>query len=193
MTLHGHKINAGLPPVLRPATAELLAQRGSLLVEWVARHGSPLNLVWPDALRENLAALNAVLAEHHVAHAIYYGAKVNKSPGLMRAALDTGAGLDVSSLYELRDARRLGADGGTIVSTGPAKSRAFHRELLDCQALISVDSPEELEDLIATLPARGGPQPILLRLLPQDQKANRFGMPADAIMPDWLAASLSPA
>lgn len=182
MTLFGHKIDAGLPPILRPATAELLARSGSLLFGWVARHGSPLNLVWSDALRENLAALNAVLTEHHVAHAIYYGAKVNKSPGLMAAALGAGGGLDVSSLYELRDARRLGADGTRIVATGPAKSRDFHRELLDCGALVSVDSPEELEDLIATLPAEGGPQPILLRLQPRDQKANRFGMPADAII-----------
>ncbi|WP_018238852.1 Y4yA family PLP-dependent enzyme [Ensifer sp. BR816] len=182
MTVHGHKIDAGLPPILRPVIAELLARRGSLLRDWVARHGSPLNLVWPDALRENLDALRAALTEHHIAHAIFYGAKVNKSPGLMRAALDAGAGLDISSLYELRDARRLGAEGARIVATGPAKTPAFHQQLLDCQALISVDAPEELEDLIAALPADGGPQPILLRLQPRDQKRSRFGMPAEAVI-----------
>ncbi len=182
MTLHCHKIGSGLPPILRSATADLLTRHGPLLLDWVARFGSPLNLAWPDALQENLAALKGVLTEGRVEHAIYYGVKVNKSRGLMQAALSAGAGLDVSSLYELRDARRLGADGARLVATGPAKTRAFHQELIDCRALISVDSPEELEDLIALLPADAGPQPILLRLQPRDQKKSRFGMPADAII-----------
>ncbi|PST26888.1 Y4yA family PLP-dependent enzyme [Mesorhizobium plurifarium] len=182
MTLHCHKIGSDLPPTLRSATADLLTRHTPLLLDWVACHGSPLNLVWPDALQENLAALRNLLIEHRVEHAIYYGAKVNKSPGLMHAALSAGAGLDVSSLYELRDARRLGADGARLVATGPAKTGAFHKELISCNALISVDSPEELEDLIHALPADAGPQPILLRLRPRDQSKSRFGMPADAVV-----------
>lgn len=181
MTLHCHKPGAGLPPILGPATAELLARKGALLAQWVAHHGSPLNLLWPNELQKNLAALRSVLTECGVAHAVYYGSKVNKSPGLMAAALLAGAGIDVSSLYELRDARRLGADGLRLVATGPAKTAAFHRELVDCGALISVDSPEELEDLISCLPAGGTVQPILLRLRPTHQERSRFGMPAAAI------------
>nr|AAG45731.2 Y4yA [Sinorhizobium fredii] len=176
------KIGHGLPPILRSATADLLTKYGPLLFDWAARHGSPLNLVWPDALRENLAALKGVLTERRVQHAIYYGAKGNKSPGLMQAALSASAGLDVSSLYELRDARRLGADGARLVATGPAKTNAFHQALINCNALISVDSPEELEDLIHGLPADAGQQPILLRLRPRDQSKSRFGMPPDAIV-----------
>ncbi|PDT80249.1 Y4yA family PLP-dependent enzyme [Sinorhizobium sp. BJ1] len=182
MTLHCQKIGHGLPPILRSATADLLTIHGPLLFDWAARHGSPLNLVWPDALQENLAALKGVLTECRVEHAIYYGAKVNKSPGLMQAALSAGAGLDVSSLYEIRDARLLGAEGVRLVATGPAKTGAFHQELIDCNALISVDSPEELEDLIHGLPADVGPQPILLRLRPRNQSKSRFGMPADAVV-----------
>ncbi|ASY65513.1 Diaminopimelate decarboxylase (plasmid) [Sinorhizobium sojae CCBAU 05684] len=182
MTLHCQKAGHGLPPVLRSATANLLARHGSLLLGWAARYGSPLNLIWPEALEDNFAALQGALTESGVQHAIYYGAKVNKSPGLMRAALKTGAGIDVSSLYELRDATRLGADGARLVATGPAKTSVFHKELVDSGALISVDSPEELEDLINVLPAKAGPQPILLRLRPSDQSKSRFGMPADAIV-----------
>ncbi|ACP21817.1 putative LysA, diaminopimelate decarboxylase LysA (plasmid) [Sinorhizobium fredii NGR234] len=182
MTLHGHKIGFGLPPILRSATADLLTRHGPLLLDWVTCYGSPLNLVWPDALQKNLAALKGVLTERRVGHAVYYGVKVNKSLGLMRAALSAGAGLDVSSLCELRDARRLGAEGVRLVATGPAKTSAFHKELIDCSALISVDSPEELEDLIDGLPADAGPQPILLRLRPRDQSKSRFGMPGDAVV-----------
>lgn len=182
MTLHCQKAGHGLPPILRSVTANLLTRHGSLLLNWVDRYGSPLNLIWPEALEDNLAALEGVLTESGVQHAIYYGAKVNKSPGLMRAALSAGAGIDVSSLYELRDARRRGADGARLVATGPAKTGAFHKALVGCGALISVDSPEELEDLINVLPAMAGPQRILLRLRPSDQTKSRFGMPADAIV-----------
>ena len=181
MTVHCHKPGAGLSPILRPDTAELLAGNGPLLIDWVARHGSPINLIWPDELQRNLAVLTAVLRESGVAHALYYGAKVNKSPGLLAAALRAGAGIDVSSLYELRDARRLGAEGTQLVATGPAKTAAFHTELIDCNALISVDSPEELEDLIRGLPESGPVQAVLLRLRPTSQARSRFGMPAAAI------------
>jgi diaminopimelate decarboxylase len=181
MTVHCHKPGAGLSPILRPSMAELLAGNGTLLIDWVARHGSPVNLIWPDELQRNLAVLTGVLRGSGVAHALYYGAKVNKSPGLLAAALRAGAGIDVSSLYELRDARRLGADGTQLVATGPAKTAAFHNELVDCNALISVDSPEELEDLIRELPASSPVQPVLLRLRPTSQARSRFGMPAAAI------------
>ncbi|WP_420963898.1 Y4yA family PLP-dependent enzyme [Brucella sp. IR073] len=181
MTFYLLKPGAGLPPLLRLETAELLAKHGSLLLDWVSRHGSPLNLVWPDALQENLGALREVLAERGVDHAVYYGAKVNKSPGLVKAALDAGAGIDVSSQYELRDARRLGADGAGLVATGPAKTAAFHRELIGCGALISVDSPEELQDLINCLAPGAPAQPILLRLRPISQSQSRFGMAAEAV------------
>ncbi|MGX9427295.1 MULTISPECIES: Y4yA family PLP-dependent enzyme [Bradyrhizobium] len=181
MTLHCYKPGAGLSPILRPSTAELLAGNGPLLIDWVARHGSPVNLIWPEELQRNLAVLRGALRESGVTHAVYYGAKVNKSPGLLSAALRAGAGIDVSSLYELRDARRLGADGAQLVATGPAKTAAFHNELINCNALISVDSPEELEDLIRGLPAGGPVQPVLLRLRPANQAQSRFGMPAAAI------------
>src|SRR6185295_6972512 len=77
--------------------------------------------------------------------------------------------------------RRLGADGAQLVATGPAKTAAFHNELINCNALISVDSPEELEDLIRELPAGAPAQPVLLRLRPTSQARSRFGMPALAI------------
>jgi diaminopimelate decarboxylase len=181
MTFRCHKPGAGLSPILRPSTAELLAGNAPLLIDWVARHGSPVNLIWPDELQRNLAALTGALREGGVAHALYYGAKVNKSPGLLATALRAGAGIDVSSLYELRDARRLGADGTQLVATGPAKTAAFHNELINCNALISVDSPEELDDMIRCIPAGGPVQPVLLRLRPTNQARSRFGMPAAAI------------
>lgn len=182
MTLHRQDPEAGLSPILRPRTTDLVSQNGKLLHEWVETHGSPLHLVSLEALGENVRALTAVLAQNSVDHTIYYGAKVNKSPGLMHAALDADIGLDVSSFHELRDALALGAVGERLVATGPAKTRAFHDALIACRALISVDSPEELEDLAARLPDDGEPQPVLLRLRPSDQVGSRFGMDAQEVL-----------
>ncbi|MBW7966681.1 Y4yA family PLP-dependent enzyme [Bradyrhizobium sp. BR 10261] len=181
MTLYCHKPGAGLPPILRPSATNLLNGNSRLLIDWITQHGSPVNLIWPDELQTNLVSLRGVLREAGVSSAIYYGAKVNKSPGLLAAALRAGAGIDVSSLYELRDARQLGAVGTQLVATGPAKTVAFHRELISCNALISLDSPEELEDLIRLLPEGGAAQPVLLRLRPTNQPRSRFGMPAASI------------
>lgn len=180
MIIHGHKPGATLSPILRPEAADLLAQ-GTLLADWVERHGSPLNLIWPDELGRNISSLREVLDHSGIEYAIFYGAKVNKSPGLMASALRAGVGLDVSSVFELRDARQLGADGGRIVATGAAKSPAFLRELIDCGGLISVDSPEELDDLIQCLPPGQSVQPVLLRLCPTSENGSRFGMSPEAV------------
>lgn len=182
MTLYRQGSDAGLSPILRSRTADLISHNGALLIDWVEKHGSPFHLVSPEALGENARALTDVLAQHRVNHALYYGAKVNKSPGLMHAALNAGIGVDVSSLYELRDTLALGAAGDRIVATGPAKTRAFHDALIACKALISVDSPEELDDLSARLPEDGEPQPVLLRLRPGSQAGSRFGMDADEVL-----------
>lgn len=183
MLLHGHKPGACLPPLLRSGALALLTENGAILHGWIAHHGSPTHLIWPEELQSNIASLKCVLQDSGVAHAIYYGAKANKSSALLAAALGAGAGIDVSSLYELREARRLGANGAQIVATGPAKTVAFHRELIAANALVSVDSPEELDDLIGSLPSdeREPVCPVLLRLRPHSQAQSRFGMPAAAI------------
>ncbi|NTG51605.1 Y4yA family PLP-dependent enzyme [Agrobacterium rhizogenes] len=181
MTLHRQGSDASLSPILTPRTADLISHNGKLLIEWAEKHGSPFHLVSPEALGENVDALAGLLAQNGINHALYYGAKVNKSPGLMHAALDAGIGVDVSSLYELQDALALGAAGERIVATGPAKTGAFHDALIACKALISIDSPEELDDLSARLPEDGEPQPVLLRLRPGSQAGSRFGMDADDV------------
>ena len=111
---------------------------------------------------------------------IFYGAKVNKSPALVRAAVQAGIGVDVSSLYEAGDALRAGADPTRLCATGPAKTRAFHKLLLDNASLISIDSLQELQDLDHCLQSAGAGQRarVLLRYRPHSLPTSRFGMNA---------------
>lgn len=177
----GHKSEAALLPFLSAFTKNLLTEKGDLLDAWAEEHGSPLHVVLPSELSGNVKALRVVFDEFNVNHAIYYGAKVNKSCSLMTAALEAGAGIDVSSLFELRDAERLGAAGWQIVATGPAKTKEFHENLVRLNALISIDSPEELNDLTQLLFDGEKPQPVLFRLRPRGHDRSRFGMNASEI------------
>lgn len=173
--------SGSLPPLLHGAVAQLLHDSPQRLVELVRAHGSPLNVVWPHILQANARAIAAVLQEHGLSFQLFYGAKVNKSPGLVRAAVECGIGVDVSSPYELRDALAAGAN--EVVATGPAKTDGFLRALVAAGSLVSVDSVQEFDALCAIARAQGGPPvPILLRYRPQSAAASRFGMGGDDLL-----------
>lgn len=170
-----------LRPLLGPALDRLIHGSPQALVALTKEYGSPLNVVVPHVLAENVEAFRAIFRRHEVRHEILYGAKVNKSPGLVHASVEAGIGVDVSSIYELRDALRAGADPGRICATGPAKTRVFHMALIANGALISVDSVEEFDDLesIAREIQPGRPVRVLLRYRPTAASASRFGIVAD--------------
>lgn len=172
-----------LRPLLDPAIADLLANKPDRLLSLVEDFGSPLNIVWPHILGKNLAALKTVLDAQAINHEIFYAAKVNKSQSLVHAAVESGLGIDASSLYEFRDALKAGADPARICGTGPAKTRDFLRALVEYRALISIDSMEELAGLEDLLPERGveAPVRVTLRYRPTASQNSRFGMPADDI------------
>ena len=100
------KVYPALPPLLDEAVAALVHASPAMLPGLVAQYGSPLHLVWPQRLEDNVRKLAAVLQSHPMPFEIFYGAKVNKSPALVRAAVQAGIGVDVSSLYEAGDALR---------------------------------------------------------------------------------------
>jgi len=170
-----------LGPIMSAFVNTILTQEKSRLFQSISNFGSPLHLVFPSEVLTNVEGMRSALDRYGLTSAIYYGSKVNKSPGLMKAALDAGTGIDVSSVYELRDAVSVGAKGPYVVATGPAKTAQFHDELIAIGALISIDSPEELADLSKQLATNGKPQPILLRLRPKGHEKSRFGMPAERL------------
>lgn len=172
-----------LPPLLDPVIAAWLARAPQQLHRAVAEHGSPLNIVWPHALTDNVRAIRLALQAYPIRHALFYGAKVNKSQALVAGAVQAGAGVDVSSLYEWRDARRAGAEPAQVCATGPAKTARFHAELVRDGALVSVDSVQEFDALAAIAHAQPSPRPVrvLLRYRPDSAMRSRFGMDGEAL------------
>lgn len=170
-----------LRPLLDSAIASLVFDSRRTLVNLVGQYGSPLNIVWPHRLQRNVEALRAVLERHNVRFEIYYGAKVNKSPGLVRAAVEADVGVDVASIYEMRDALRAGIRPDRLCATGPAKTRVFHAALIANNALIALDSVEEFNDLDTMVREIEPDQPtrVLLRYRPSTRESSRFGMGID--------------
>ncbi|QXI18515.1 Y4yA family PLP-dependent enzyme [Pseudomonas hamedanensis] len=173
-----------LTPLIDPVISAFINKFPDTLTALVEQHGSPLNVVWPHAFELNTQALLAVLKQHSVAHAIFYGAKANKSQCLLSAAATSAIGVDVSSLYELQAALRAGTPAAKICATGPAKTAAFHQALISAGALICVDSLEEFDHLKELLEAQ--PLPIkarvLLRYRAKSCAKSRFGMDAQDLL-----------
>ena len=170
-----------LTPLLDPLIERVIRDTPECLHALVARHGSPLNIVWPHTVAGNVARMRCALSAECVDHAIFYGAKANKSQALIKAAVAAGVGVDVSSAAEFEDAVRAGAGAARICATGPAKTAPFLRQLAEAGALVAVDSLEELDDLVALL-GQAGRARVLLRYRPRSAGRTRFGMAADTVL-----------
>jgi diaminopimelate decarboxylase len=119
-----------LPPLLHPQLDALIHHAPHTLLDWVTRLGSPLNVMWPDRLRANVQALRSAERRHGLALALYYGAKVNQSQALVKAAVEAGIGVDVSSEHELQDALRAGVSPAQVCATDHRLWQVLREETL---------------------------------------------------------------
>ncbi|WP_307842971.1 Y4yA family PLP-dependent enzyme [Streptomyces triculaminicus] len=148
-----------------------------LLHELAHAFGGPFHFLLPHRFDANLTAFRTALDEAGVDGRVYYAKKANKAAAWIERCAATGAGVDVASLGELREALAHGVRGENIVVTGPAKNEELLRIAVLQGALTAVDSLDELDRIIAL--ARTGavrPARLLLRRLPPAQPHSRFGL-----------------
>ncbi|MFI6468996.1 Y4yA family PLP-dependent enzyme [Streptomyces sp. NPDC050516] len=175
-----------LEPRLEPRLASLLEATG-FLHTLAGGLGSPLNVVLPDQIVENLASFRAVYRRHHLGGAVFFAHKANRSSALVRrlAATDAGAGMDVASVGELQHALGAGFTPAQIMATGP-KNPEFLWLAARSGATVNVDGRGELDDLAAVVRRYGLPRVrVLLRLSSFSSpgvrlltRQSRFGTPA---------------
>jgi diaminopimelate decarboxylase len=164
-----------LPALLASWPRTVLTEHAGLLHELSDAIAGPYHLVFPEQFDTNLCAFRAALRDCGVEGRVYFAKKANKAATWMRRCAELGAGADVASMGELRDALGHGVRGDNLVITGPAKSDELLRLGILHGSLVAVDSEDELARCIR-LAERLGPARLLLRLLPPDQPASRFGM-----------------
>lgn len=164
-----------LPALPDPATDAVL---GSGLIEELSYAlGGPFHFLLPDAFRDNLDAMRAALTDAGVDGFVYFAKKANKAAVWIEQCAALGAGVDVASVGELREALGHGVRGENLVVTGPAKGHDLLRLAVRQGALIAVDALDELDAVVTTvLNGTVRPARLLLRCLPPDQPHSRFGM-----------------
>ena len=187
-----------LPARLHPRLA-VIVQRPDLVDGLVDRWGSPLHLVVPFVMRENIRAFQAALLEARVEGRIFYAHKANASAALARAAAVGGIGIDVASLGELSSALLAQCAPDRIEVTGP-KGLALVNRAVAAGLTVNVDNFWELDEVVraASVERLAGrpPVPVLVRLTGFTGVSragathhSRFGIPV-ARAGDLLAALL---
>jgi diaminopimelate decarboxylase len=173
-----------LTPTVHETVSRFLQQKETLL-DLVKALGSPLNILFPDLIEENVEAFNATFKKLSIIGKVYFAHKCNASDSLVRRLALCNANLDVSSAGELRHALGAGFDGSRLEATGP-KNAEFVALAIQQGVTIAVDSISELKKIVALRPALKTKKPtkILLRLSGFEakhskflNKGSRFGIP----------------
>ena len=129
---------------LFPDSAEVAAGALSLggvaATELAERFGTPLVVYCRETLVAQARAYRSVDPEALVV----YGVKAFPSVGILRLFAEEGLGADVSSLGELAFARRAGMDGDRLIVHGNNKSDAELDAAAAADALLVLDSAEEV-------------------------------------------------
>jgi diaminopimelate decarboxylase len=110
----------------------------------VSALGSPLNIIFPERLRETISEFERVLREEALNGSVLYTTKPNRSEGLVREVALAGSSVDVSSSGAIAAALAAGITGKRIHASGP-KDIEYLTLALQHSATICIDSFDELE------------------------------------------------
>jgi diaminopimelate decarboxylase len=162
-------------PRLRPrihSRIRSFLEQKSLLFALVEQFRSPLNLIFPQNMQENISEFQAVYKKNHLRGRIYFTSKPCKSLALYREAAGEDVGIDISSAGSLKAALECGWQNERIGATGP-KNKAYITAALQNDVLINVDNIEELQQIAALRRAMGnsGKTRIMVRVSDVGQKA----------------------
>lgn len=173
-----------LTPRVHPTIADFTKEKGTLF-QLCRALGSPLNVLFPELVHDNVQGFQSVFSQFGVIGKIFFAHKCNQSESIIRRLSVEKAGLDISSADELRHALGAGFDGSRLEATGP-KNAEFLGLAIQHNVTVNVDSIAELQHIIALRQVLSAAKPtrILLRLSGFEaehsrflNKGSRFGIP----------------
>jgi diaminopimelate decarboxylase len=145
-----------------------LAIGGCDVLELAREFGTPAYVVAEDDLRARAREFVRAMATHHGGRGrVLFAAKAFPCSAVLRIFAEEGLGVDVASAGELHLALRAGFDPGRIVLHGNAKSLGELRSAVEHRLVVAIDNLDELDRLGGL--AGAGPQPVLLRVVPEVQ------------------------
>ncbi len=162
---------------LRTDWEDQLLRDNDLLRAIADKVGGPFHIMFPEQIADNIRGFQKVFADKGVTGLIRYGKKANKAACAVTACAQTDAGVDVSSVGELKAALAGGVLGENLMVTGPAKSHELLELAAHHGAVIAIDHLDEISHLAQRERADDASSPtrIVLRVLPPESNS-RFGM-----------------
>jgi len=139
---------------------------GADAVELAERFGTPLYVVDEQRVRENYQRFYRAFAERWSSVLVCYALKANFNLAICKILQGEGAGADVSSGNELRNALGVGIPKDRIVFNGNYKSLPELELAITNNVLINVDSLQELEAIEGLASRLGKRARIGLRVNP---------------------------
>jgi diaminopimelate decarboxylase len=118
-----------------------------LLETLITQYTSPLHILFPQNMEENIAEFQKVFATYGIRGHIFYAHKANRSTALIRHICSQHVGVDVSSESELQHVLANGFRGNKIIANGP-KNPTFLKHAIENDVVIAVDSEDELWQII---------------------------------------------
>ena len=105
---------------------------------------APVNVLFSKNLTTNIKKYKDIFVSYKMGNNIFFSCKSNKSLAFLKICAQNGCGIEVSSIYELKDALKF---TNKIISSGPAKTIDYLELSIDNDVIISVDDLVELKKI----------------------------------------------
>ncbi|AQR60748.1 diaminopimelate decarboxylase [Brevundimonas sp. LM2] len=180
---------------------------GVSLSALAAEVGTPAYVYSTATLTRHYSVLRDAVAAHSAAFGdalIAFAVKANSNLSVLATLARLGCGADTVSEGEIRRARAAGVPAGKIIFSGVGKTDAELAFALDAGVRqINVESPAELDRLIAVAAGKGACPDIAIRVNPKigagghakittGGEGDKFGVPSDEAMALYARAAASP-
>ena len=117
------------------------------ILDLVDAFGSPLNLIFPQIIEENIRSFTDIYEKHNLKGRVYFTTKPNKSNAIIKQATHENVGVDVSSENALKVAMGAGFNASRIECTGP-KNQAYLTLALQHGVTLNIDNFDELDQIL---------------------------------------------
>ncbi|WP_396594597.1 diaminopimelate decarboxylase [Brevundimonas sp. R86498] len=169
--------------------------------------GTPVYVYSTATLTRHYTVLRDAVAAHPTAFGdalIAFAVKANSNLSVLATLARLGCGADTVSEGEIRRALKAGVPPGKIIFSGVGKTDAELAYALDVGVRqINVESPAELDRLIAVAAGKGAVPDIAIRVNPKigagghakittGGEGDKFGVPADEALALYARAAASP-
>ncbi|HVZ67252.1 MAG TPA: hypothetical protein VG917_03235 [Patescibacteria group bacterium] len=154
-----------------------LIKERTLIITLINAYGSPLNILFPQNIDQNVKKFGYVFKTHKLNGNIYYAHKSNKSLALVSQIRYNNLNIDVASEQEFKNALTSGFNGSMIEATGPKNLRFLTLALLH-NSLVQVDDISEIKRIISLHQKLGIKERIriIVRFSGFTSKESRFGI-----------------